>query len=102
MWALLCTEISGRRLIHSTVGNVFTYSEHMEFLVNTRRDNLKLCVAYGPPPPTQWSAYLDQLATLPQKIIITGDLNFYSVDHMMSGFVGSQDNLMFMDLCNIC
>jgi hypothetical protein len=67
--------------------DVFTQFEHMECSVKTDTTQVRLCLIYRPPPSTkngfsitkffdEWSAYLDYITTVPEEIIITGDLNF--------------------------
>ena len=76
----------GVKLTHSTKNNVLTYSEHTDCSVITGRDQMRWCVIYHPTPSRynngfnitqfcyEWSTYLDQLATLPQEIILTGEI----------------------------
>jgi exonuclease III len=89
--AVLFKEGLSVKIIPSTKDDVFTQFEYIECSVSTSKNQLRLCIIYRPPPSRQnglktsqffdeWSTYLDRLTTLPQEIIITGDLNFHLDD----------------------
>jgi len=63
----------------------------MELSVKAGKTQMRLCIIYRPPPSGQnrfkatmfleeWSNYLDRPTTIPQEVIITGDLNFHFDD----------------------
>ena len=78
-------------IIQSTKDGIFTEFEHMELSVKVGKTQMRLYIIYRPPLSGQnrfkatmfledWSNYLDRLTTIPQEVIITGDLNFHFDD----------------------
>lgn len=73
---------------HKEPSKRFTHFEHLECSVNVGNKHICLCVIYRPPPSKancfrntiffeEWTHYLDSLATIPEELVITGDLHFH-------------------------
>ena len=77
--AVLFRKVLDMKLVYSTKDNILTRFQQTDCLVNTRKDQLRLCVVCSS-PPSRWnrfkinkysgesSTYLNQLATLLQEI----------------------------------
>ena len=62
--------------------NVFTHCEHTDCSVNTGKGKTRLSKKRFKISKVfdEWSVYFNQLATLSQEMIISGDLNFHFDD----------------------
>jgi len=100
------------KIIKSTKDGIFTQFKHMELSVKAGKTQMRLCIIYRPPLSGQnrfkatmfldkWSNYLDRLTTIPQEVIITGDLNFYFDNPTGINVRRLTGNLMLMVLYNI-
>ncbi len=63
--------------------NVYDTFEHMEVLLQTGSDCVRLCVVYRPPSSSKpqflddFNKYIDELATMSGKLLVLGDFNIH-------------------------
>jgi len=86
--AALFRQGSVLNIIQSTKDGLFTQCEHMELSVKAGMTQMIICIVYRPPPSGQnlfkatmfldeRSNYFDCLTTIPEQVIMTGDLYFH-------------------------